>query len=92
MPLDQAPTLGRAHRCCSGGLWDKQWAYIYHEYPRPKPLAALKAAALGVWQPPDLRRPDWCDKLIGIYIEFGTLPYHPCAYWTADYEPEGDRA
>ena len=74
-------------RCCSGGLWDKQWSYIYHEYPRPRPFAALTAASADMWQLPAYKRPDWCSKLIDENAErWAKLPNHPCSFWTDDYE------
>ena len=75
-------------RCCSGGLWDTQWKYIYHEYVKPAPFAGRSLGVAGVWEPPSLGRPDWCDKLVGINIHFGKLANHPCTYWTAEYGPE----
>ena len=84
-------------RCCSGGLWDTQWDYIYHPYVQPQPFAKLNPkgmnpkGAAGKWVPPELGRPDWCDKLVGMNVGFGRLANHPCAYWTADYGPMVNR-
>lgn len=47
----------------------------------------FKRAEIGVWQTPTFPRPDWCDKLVGMNVEFGRQANHPCTYWTADYGP-----
>lgn len=75
-------------RCCSGGIWDKQWEYIYHQYEHVQPIGSLKPAQIGTWQPPVFRRPSWCDKLIDVNVEFGRQANHPCAYWTAEYQAQ----
>ena len=78
-------------RCCSGGLWETQWDYIFHHYEAPRPFAGLPSGAAGTWVPPELGRPAWCDKLAGINVKFGKLANHPCAYWTANYGPVANR-
>ena len=60
---------------------------VYHNYEEVTPFGRLTAAEVGIWQPPALRRPDWCDKLIGVNVAYGKLANHPCNYCTAEYGP-----
>ena len=72
-------------------MWDRQWSYIYHEYPRPRPLAAITEATAGLWDLPIWPRPNWCHKLIGENADkWAKLPNHPCAFWDDEYGPIAD--